>query len=317
MKILFAGTPSFAAKHLEILLKGDHEIVSVLTQPDKRSGRGKRITFSAVKEIAIENKLKVLQPKSLKEENFVKELNDLEPDIFLVVAYGLLIPQSVLDLPKLGCINVHASLLPRWRGAAPIENCLAAGDSKSGITIMAMTEGLDEGPILRKFICEIEKKETLGSLEQKFIQISSKNLLPFLKEYEAKTIQGVLQPETGSTYANKIDNSFKQLNWATETSNEIERRIRSLNPKHGAFTYLGDERIKIFSASAFEDLNDLEPGQININSKGSLEVGCKNNSYLEIETLQMPGKKIVSSEEFVRGYKSTIFSNIKFSQRNT
>jgi methionyl-tRNA formyltransferase len=313
MKIIFAGTPKFAAEHLSILLQGKHEVVAVLTQPDRKSGRGKKISFSAVKEVALKNNLEVLQPVSLKDSEIQESLSNLEPDIILVVAYGLLVPKSVLDLPKLGCINIHASLLPRWRGASPIESCIAAGDSESGITMMKMSEGLDEGPILRKFICYLDEKETLETLENKFVGMSSENLLQFLKDYENKKINEVLQPTTGSTYANKIDNSFKRLDWTTKTACEIENKIRALNPKHGAFTYLGEERIKIFSASTKKDNGSLEPGLILINKDGSLEVGCKDNSLLEIETLQMPGKRIISSKEFVRGYESTLSKNLKFS----
>jgi methionyl-tRNA formyltransferase len=313
MKIIFAGTPAFAAEHLSILLKGDHKIISVLTQPDRGSGRGKKISFSAVKEVALKNNLEVLQPTSLKDAEILESLKNLEPDIILVVAYGLLIPKSVLDIPKLGCINLHASLLPRWRGASPIESCIAAGDTESGITMMKMSVGLDEGPILKKFICELDERETLGTLEDKFIGISSGNLLTFLKDYENKKIDEIPQPETGSTYAHKIDNSFKQLNWTANTAIEIENKIRSLNPKHGAFTYLGEERIKIFNARAKKDKGLLKPGLIHENSEGLLEAGCKENSLLVIESLQMPGKKIISSKEFIRGYQSVLTQNKKFS----
>ena len=313
MKIVFAGTPAFAAEHLSILLKGDHKIISVLTQPDRGSGRGKKISFSAVKEVALKNNLEVLQPTSLKDAEILESLKNLEPDIILVVAYGLLIPKSVLDIPKLGCINLHASLLPRWRGASPIESCIAAGDTESGITMMKMSVGLDEGPVLKKFICELDERETLGTLEDKFIGISSDKLLTFLKDYENKKIDEIPQPETGSTYAHKIDNSFKQLNWTANTAIEIENKIRSLNPKHGAFTYLGEERIKIFNARAKKDKGLLKPGLIHENSEGLLEAGCKENSLLVIESLQMPGKKIISSKEFIRGYQSVLTQNLKFS----
>ena len=313
MKIIFAGTPAFAAEHLSILLKGDHKIISVLTQPDRGSGRGKKISFSAVKEVALKNNLEVLQPTSLKDAEILESLKNLEPDIILVVAYGLLIPKSVLDIPKLGCINLHASLLPRWRGASPIESCIAAGDTESGITMMKMSVGLDEGPVLKKFICELDERETLGTLEDKFIGISSGNLLTFLKDYENKKIDEIPQPETGSTYAHKIDNSFKQLNWTANTAIEIENKIRSLNPKHGAFTYLGEERIKIFNARAKKDKGLLKPGLIHENSEGLLEAGCKENGLLVIESLQMPGKKIISSKEFIRGYQSVLTQNLKFS----
>ena len=313
MKIIFAGTPKFASEHLSILLEGEHEIVAVLTQPDRKSGRGKKISFSEVKAVALENNLEVLQPASLKDAEIQKSINNLEPDIILVVAYGLLIPKTVLDMPKLGCINIHASLLPRWRGASPIESCIAAGDSESGITMMKMSEGLDEGPILRKFACHLDEKETLETLEKKFIRMSSENLLQFLKDYGNKKITEVIQPTTGSTYANKIDNTFKRVDWASETAGEIENKIRALNPKYGAFTYLGEERIKLFSASAKKNNSSIEPGLILINKEGSLEVGCKDSGLLEIETLQMSGKRIISSKEFVRGYKSTLSINLKFS----
>jgi len=313
MKIIFAGTPKFASEHLSILLEGEHEIVAVLTQPDRKSGRGKKISFSEVKAVALENNLEVLQPASLKDAEIQKSINNLEPDIILVVAYGLLIPKTVLDMPKLGCINIHASLLPRWRGASPIESCIAAGDSESGITMMKMSEGLDEGPILRKFACHLDEKETLETLEKKFIRMSSENLLQFLKDYGNKKITEVIQPTTGSTYANKIDNTFKRVDWASETAGEIENKIRALNPKYGAFTYLGEERIKLFSASAKKNNSSIEPGLILINKEGSLEVGCKDSGLLEIETLQMSGKRIISSKEFVRGYKSTLSKNLKFS----
>jgi len=295
------------------LLEGEHEIVAVLTQPDRKSGRGKRISFSEVKEIALENNLEVLQPASLKGMEIQKSINNLEPDIILVVAYGLLVPKNVLDIPKLGCINIHASLLPRWRGASPIESCIAAGDSESGITIMKMSEGLDEGPILRKFMCHLDEKETLETLEKKFIRMSSENLLQFLKDYENKKIIEVIQPTTGSTYAIKIDNSFKRVDWTSQTAGEIENKIRALNPKHGAFTYLGEERIKLFSASTKKNNSSVEPGLILVNKDGSLEVGCKDSSLLKIETLQMPGKRIISSKEFVRGYQSRLSRNLKFS----
>ena len=313
MKIIFAGTPKFASEHLSILLEGEHEIVTVLTQPDRKSGRGKKISFSEVKEIALENDLEVLQPASLKDVEIQKNIKNLEPDIILVVAYGLLIPKTVLDIPKLGCINIHASLLPRWRGASPIESCIAAGDSESGITMMKMSEGLDEGPILKKFACNLDEKETLETLEKKFIGMSSENLLQFLKDYENKKITEAIQPSIGSTYANKIDNTFKRVDWVCQTAGEIENKIRALNPKYGAFTYLGEERIKLFSASAKKNKSSVEPGLILINKEGSLEVGCKDSGLLEIETLQMPGKRIISSKEFVRGYKSTLSKNLKFS----
>ena len=179
--------------------------------------------------------------------------------------------------------------------------------------MMKMSEGLDEGPILKKFVCHLEEKETLETLEKKFNGMSSENLLQFLKDYENKKIIEVIQPTTGSTYANKIDNSFKRVDWTSQTAGEIENKIRALNPKHGAFTYLGEERIKLFSASSKKNNSSVEPGLILVNKDGSMEVGCKDSSLLKIETLQMPGKRIISSKEFVRGYQSRLSRNLKFS----
>jgi len=312
MKIIFAGTPEFSAHHLKILLNTDHQIISVLTQPDRKAGRGGKLSSSPVKDLAIENKIKVLQPSSLKGEEVEEELKELQPDLMLVVAYGLLIPRNILNIPGLGCLNVHASLLPKWRGASPMENSINSGDSETGMTMMRMSEGLDEGPMLKQFIYKLNKKETLGSLEKEFMKISSLRLEGFLKDFEDGRCMESNQPESGHSYANKIDSCFKQINWPEGTAIEIERRIRALNPKHGAFTYLGKNRIKILSSSVLKKGNLLKPGSIDTTNNKIL-VSCKDNTCLDIELIQMAGKKIVDANEFLRGYKKTLKDEGKFS----
>lgn len=312
MKIIFAGTPKFAAHHLEILTGSQHEVVAVLTQPDRKSGRGSKVSTSPVKDKATEKGIKILQPNSLKEEGMAEKLQSLQPDIIFVVAYGLLVPTEVLNIPKLCCLNVHASLLPRWRGAAPMEYAIQEGDKESGLTFMRMTEGLDEGPMLKMLSCNLTNDETLGSLEEKFMNLSTNGLLGFLEEFEKGLIPEVEQQDKGSSYAHKIDNHFKQLDWAAEESREIERRVRALEPKHGAFSFLGKDRIKISASSFCESNTDIFPGHIEIVGN-EIIVGCKNNTRLKIENLQMAGKKSVGSEDFIRGYKKLLLEEKKFS----
>ena len=213
MNIVFAGTPQFAVDHLKILLNSEHKVTCILTQPDRASGRGKKIKFSPVKEIAIREGIEVFQPSSLGGEDILKALENIKIDLMLVVAYGLLIPKRVLDIPKRGCINIHASILPSWRGAAPVEYSICSGDKETGISYMRMTEGLDEGPILEIHKCKIEEEDNLGILENKLINLSKKNLLPFLKKFATGELKEVQQENSKATFAPKIDNSYQQIDW--------------------------------------------------------------------------------------------------------
>ena len=205
MKIIFAGTPDFAAKHLEIILQSKHEVLSVLTQPDRKSGRGKKIILSPVKQTALDNDILVYQPESLKTEEVFDKLKNTDPDLILVVAYGLLVPKDILELPKFGCVNIHASLLPRWRGASPMEHAIMSGDDNIGISYMEMSEGLDEGPVYEMHECPLEQNDTLSSVEEKFIQLSEKKLVPFLDNLESGTIKHQAQDENKATFSPKID----------------------------------------------------------------------------------------------------------------
>lgn len=312
MNIIFAGTPQFAADHLKLLIDSHHKIKCILTQPDRGSGRGKKIKSSPVKEIGLDNGIEVLQPTSLKDESILRSLKSDKPDLMLVVAYGLLIPKEVLEIAERGCVNVHASILPRWRGAAPMEYSIYSGDNESGISYMRMNEGLDEGPILEIHKCKIEKEDDLGSLESKFVELSKKSLLNFLKKFEKGELKETPQENSKATFAPKINSDFQKIDWSC-VSSEIERKIRALNPKYGAFTFLGNKRVKIYKSSPAENTSKLSPGSIDISEDGKLLVGCSEETAIKIDTVQMEGKSIVQSEEFVRGYRSLIIQEDKFS----
>ena len=312
MKIVFAGTPQFAAEHLKLLIDSQHKIKCILTQPDRGSGRGKKVKPSPVKEIGLDNGIEVLQPTSLKDESTIRSLESMKPDLMLVVAYGLLIPKEVLDIAEKGCVNVHASILPRWRGAAPMEYSIYSGDNESGISYMRMNEGLDEGPILEIHKCKIEEEDDLGTLESKFVELSKKNLLNFLRKFEKGELKETPQENSKATFAPKINSVFQQIDWQCR-SEEISQKIRSLNPKYGAFTFLGNRRVKIYKSSPIENTSNLSPGKIDISQDGKLLVGCDQDTSIKIDEVQMEGKSVVKSEEFVRGYLSLIKQEGKFS----
>ena len=312
MKIVFAGTPQFAAEHLKLLIDSQHKIKCILTQPDRGSGRGKKVKPSPVKEIGLDNGIEVLQPTSLKDESTIRSLESMKPDLMLVVAYGLLIPKEVLDIAEKGCVNVHASILPRWRGAAPMEYSIYSGDNESGISYMRMNEGLDEGPILEIHKCKIEEEDDLSTLESKFVELSKKNLLNFLRKFEKGELKETPQENSKATFAPKINSVFQQIDWQCR-SEEIRQKIRSLNPKYGAFTFLGNRRVKIYKSSPIENTSNLSPGKIDISQDGKLLVGCNQDTSIQIDEVQMEGKSVVKSEEFVRGYLSLIKQEGKFS----
>ena len=312
MNIVFAGTPQFAADHLNLLLDSQHEIKCILTQPDRGSGRGKKVTPSPVKKIGLDSGIEVLQPVSLADESAVRALESSKPDLMLVVAYGLLIPKNVLDIPERGCVNVHASILPRWRGAAPMEYSIYSGDEETGISYMRMTEGLDEGPVLEVHKCKIDQQDDLGVLENKFVELSKKSLLNFLEKFEKGELKEMPQDNSKATFAPKINSIFQQIDWQCR-SEEISQKIRSLNPKYGAFTFLGNRRVKIYKSSPIENTSNLSPGKIDISQDEKLLVGCSQDTSIKIDEVQMEGKSVVKSEEFVRGYLSLISQEGKFS----
>ena len=311
MKIIFAGTPDFAAKHLEIILKSKHEILSVLTQPDRESGRGKKINLSPVKQTALDNDISVYQPESLKTEKVLSNLKNMAPDLILVVAYGLLLPKSILELPKYGCVNIHASLLPRWRGASPMEHAIMLGDKNIGISYMEMSEGLDEGPVYEMHKCSLEVYDTLQAVEEKFIRLSEKNLVSFLDNLESGTIKHKAQDENKVTFSSKIDKKLLQIDWQGDSSIEIIRKINALGSKYGTYSFLGGRRIKIHKAISNVSEINHDPGYISVKDD-KLVVFCKDDSSILIEQIQMEGKNKISGKDFIAGYLDLIKENKNF-----
>lgn len=307
MRIVFAGTPEFAAKHLYALIFEDsaHEVVAVYTQPDRPSGRGKKTTPSPVKTLAQKANLPLYQPESLKayEERII--LSNHRPDLIIVVAYGLLLPIEILNIPRYGCINVHASLLPRWRGAAPIQRAIEAGDDETGITMMQMEVGLDTGNILSTIKCDIEPNETGGSLEKKLSKIGPAKLIHTLVEIEQGTLTQTKQNSDKSTYARKIDKQEMRIDWL-EPADILFKKILAFNPYQVTYTYLNGIRIKIWSAMLSPDNKKVTPGTIIDASNEGILVGTGMGSILLTE-LQLPGKKRLEVSELLRS-KSGLFS---------
>ncbi|HEV3181526.1 MAG TPA: methionyl-tRNA formyltransferase [Steroidobacteraceae bacterium] len=302
MRVVFAGTPEFALPALEAL-RSRHEIIGVLTRPDRPSGRGRRVTASPVKIAAIAHQLPVAQPPTLKGEAARAQLASWRPDVLVVVAYGLLLPPEVLALPPFGCLNVHASLLPRWRGAAPIERAILAGDHCTGITIMQMDAGLDTGPTLLQRRVEISRAHTGGSLRAELAALGAQTILDALSGLAADTLIGRPQPEEGATYARRIEKAEAHIDFRRDAL-EIERQVRAFNPEPVAETRLDGEQLRIFAARALEETSldesggeiaakSADPGAILGVQDESMIVQC-GRGRLSVTEVQRPGRRPVS-----------------------
>ncbi len=299
LRIVFAGTPDFAAAHLRALIASEHDIIGVYSQPDRPAGRGKKLQPSPVKQVALEHGIPVYQPLNFKDPAAVEELKSLNADVMIVVAYGLILPQSVLDAPKYGCLNVHASLLPRGRGAAPIQRCIEAGDMVTGITIMQMDKGLDTGDMLSKVTTGIAADETGGSLHDRLAGMGPPALLSTLAKLQAGELNPEIQNDMLACYAHKLSKEEGLLDWNLSAV-ELERRVRAFNPFPVAYTLLGDHRIRVLQAEAIEKVTDMLPGTIvNVSPKG-VEVACGEN-VLRISKIQLPGKKAMSVADVING----------------
>ena len=299
MKIIFAGTPAFAATHLQSIIdQGQHQVIAVYTQPDRPAGRGKKLTASAVKLLAEQNNLPLFQPETLKTPDQQQLLSQHNADLMVVVAYGLLLPQAVLDIPRLGCINVHASLLPRWRGAAPIQRAIEAGDNETGVSIMQMEAGLDTGPVISSAHCDIAPEDTSDSLFEKLAELGGPALLSALSKIESGTAVASAQDEQQSTYAHKIDKSEALINWSDSAAN-IERKIRAFNPFPVAYTHMGDIRIKVWSAQVSQSSAVGEPGFIVTSGSEGLLVQC-GSGHLLISEIQLAGKSRMAVAEILK-----------------
>ena len=300
MRIIFAGTPQFAAESLHALLSTDHDIVAVLTQPDRPSGRGRKLKASVVKQLAQEHQINVYQPTSLKDPSIQQLIDSFNADVMIVVAYGLLLPREVLELPKHGCLNIHASLLPRWRGAAPIQRAIQAGDQKSGISIMQMDEGLDTGDVLRIKEIDIEANDTSASLHDKLAMLGATLIVETLAALEQDALKPQSQDESMATYAAKLDRQESYIDWQQPAAS-IVNQIHAFNPWPGARTRYLDTELKLLRAAVVDNDSELSAGTV-IASEKTIQVKCGEQA-VQILQLQKPGSRAMPSEEFLNGFE--------------
>ncbi len=297
LRIVFAGTPDFAARHLAALLSSEHEVIAVYTQPDRPAGRGKKLTASPVKNIALEHDIPVYQPENFKSDEAKQELADLNADIMVVVAYGLLLPQAVLDTPKLGCINVHGSILPRWRGAAPIQRSIWAGDVETGVTIMQMDIGLDTGDMLKIATLPIEATDTSASMYEKLADLGPQALIDCLADIATGKAAPVKQNDELANYAKKLSKEEARIDWNDDAAH-IERCVRAFNPWPMSHFIAAENSIKVWQSRVSEQTSDQPAGTIVQADKTGIYVAT-GNGVLVLEQLQVPGKKAMSVQDIL------------------
>ncbi|MEC8328283.1 MAG: methionyl-tRNA formyltransferase [Pseudomonadota bacterium] len=297
LKIVFAGTPDFAAQHLDALIKSHHDVIAVYSQPDRPAGRGKKLKASEVKQMALTHDIPVYQPENFKSDDAKQQLADLNADIMVVVAYGLLLPKAVLETPKLGCINVHGSILPRWRGAAPIQRAIWAGDAETGVTIMQMDEGLDTGDMISIATCPIEAADTSASLYTKLAELGPTALIDTLATIADGTATPEKQNDELANYAKKLSKEEANIDWQMPAQ-QIERNIRAFNPWPICFTQMQGNTVKIYAAELVENAGN--PGEILAADKTGITVATTEGA-LKITQLQPQGKKPMSAQDFLNG----------------
>ncbi|MBY7855594.1 methionyl-tRNA formyltransferase [Vibrio fluvialis] len=302
LRIVFAGTPDFAARHLAALLSSEHEVIAVYTQPDRPAGRGKKLTASPVKNLALENNIPVYQPENFKSDEAKQELAALNADIMVVVAYGLLLPKAVLDTPKLGCINVHGSILPRWRGAAPIQRSIWAGDSETGVTIMQMDVGLDTGDMLKIATLPIEASDTSGSMYDKLAELGPQALVECLSDIAQGTAVAVKQDDALANYAQKLSKEEAKIDW-TLSAQAIERCVRAFNPWPMSHFAVADNQIKVWQARVEAGSSNQAAGTILKADKTGIYVAT-GAEILVLESLQIPGKKALPVQDILNARAS-------------
>ena len=303
LNIIFAGTPDFAAQHLQAILNSQHNVIAVYTQPDKPAGRGKKLQASPVKQLAEQNNIRVYQPKSLRKEEAQSELKALNADVMVVVAYGLILPKAVLDAPRLGCLNVHGSILPRWRGAAPIQRSIWAGDAQTGVTIMQMDEGLDTGDMLHKVYCDILPTETSTSLYNKLAELAPSALIDVLDNLENGKFIAEKQDDSQSNYAEKLSKEEAQLDWSLPAI-QLERNIRAFNPWPIAYFSTEDkdgnaQTLKVYQAEVLSH-QDKPAGTILSADKNGIQIATVDG-VLNLLQLQPAGKKPMSAQDLLNG----------------
>ena len=309
LRIIFAGTPDFAARHLQALIDSEHDVIAVYTQPDRPAGRGQQLQPSAVKQLALQHNINVLQPKSLKKAPAQQELAELDADLMVVVAYGLILPQVVLDTPKLGCINVHGSLLPRWRGAAPIQRAIWAGDPDTGITIMQMDAGLDTGAMLSKVYCPIKDTDTSASLYHTLAQLGPDALLQALRNLPQLQQQAQPQDDALATYAEKLHKDEALLDF-NKSAAALEREIRAFNPWPVSYLNLVQGTVKVWQANVSASNEGKAAGTVVSADKHGIRIACTEGA-LVITQLQPPGKKAMSAADFLNGRADWLSPGLK------
>lgn len=306
MRVLFMGTPDFAVPTLQALIESEHEVVGVVTQPDKPKGRGGKMQYSPVKELAVEAKLPVYQPDRVRDEAFLFEVRRLYPDVIVVVAFGQILSKEILEIPEYGCLNVHASLLPKLRGAAPIQWSVIQGDKESGVTIMQMDEGLDTGDILMTRRYPLEEKETGGSLFERLAAFGGPMILKVLEDAQAGNLHPIPQKDEEHTYAKMLTKAVGEMDF-TKSAVELERLIRGLNPWPSAYTHLHGKMLKVWEADVIpwqelsEEQQSSKPGMILAVEKDSFTVQTGEGA-LRLLTVQLEGKKRMDVAAFLRGY---------------
>lgn len=300
MRAVFMGTPEFAVPTLQALID-HHQVEAVVTQPDKQRGRGKKVQFPPVKEKAVEHEIPVYQPQKARDEEFVEILREINPDVIVVVAYGQILPESILNIPKYGCINVHGSLLPKYRGAAPIQWAVLDGEEKTGITTMYMEKGLDTGDMIDKAEIVLDPKETAGTLHDKLMEIGANLLLETLEKLENETAVRIKQNDSESCYASMLTKEMGQIDFS-KSAREIECLIRGMNPWPSAYTSLNGKTLKVWEAEVLTENSGEEPGTVIDVAKDAIVAACKEGA-LKLLEVQMAGKKRMKVSAFLPGYQ--------------
>jgi methionyl-tRNA formyltransferase len=300
VRIVFAGTPDFAATALQALLDNDYPVTAVYTQPDRPAGRGRQLVPGPVKQVALAHRLPVFQPESLKTTEAQEELRALAPDVMVVAAYGLILPPEVLAIPTRGCLNIHASLLPRWRGAAPIQRAIAAGDRQTGITIMQMDKGLDTGDMLLTRTTPITDEDTGGSLHDRLAELGGEAIVAALKSLQAGELKAQPQDNSQACYAHKLSKQDGHINWQAP-ARDIHNLVRAFNPWPGTYTDLDNQRIRIHQTEVLQEDGSAEaPGTILRRSREGVDVRCGEQT-LRILCLQLPGSRAQSVNDLING----------------
>ncbi len=303
LKIIFAGTPDFSVAPLQALIDAGYPVIAVYTQPDRPAGRGRTLKPGPVKQVALDNNIPVYQPLNFRQEADLEALEALDADLMVVVAYGLILPQRVLDAPRFGCLNIHASLLPRWRGAAPIQRSIEAGDAQTGITIMQMEAGLDTGPMLHKEIIDIGPSETGGELHDRLAPLGAQALLATLEKLEAGQLQPEIQDDELACYAHKLEKQQAHIDWSKPAA-DIERMVRAFNPWPVAFAELDEKPYRIWQVVCLARASASAPGTVEAASADGIDVAT-GDRLLRIIMLQPPGKRAMASRDFLNAHDVT------------